>query len=136
MKVQTMEPDCIFCKIVKGDIPCYKVYEDEDNLAFLDVNPIAKGHTLVIPKQHTDRLTGIKELESYSRAVGAVCLKVEQALTNHYNIFGAQGAKAWQTVFHHHLHIIPRYGGEKQWDWPATKLTKDDAAALLKKLAP
>ena len=129
-----MDPDCIFCKIVKGEIPCYKVYEDEHNLAFLGVNPIAKGHTLVIPKQHTDRLTGIKELESYGRAVGAVCLKVEQGLSKHYNLFGAQGSKAWQTVFHHHLHIIPRYGGEKHWDWPSGKLTKEEAAELLKKL--
>ena len=131
-----METECIFCKIVKGEIACYKVYEDADNLAFLDVNPIAKGHTLVIPKLHTDRLTGVKDLESYGRAVGAVCLKIEHGLSKHYTIFGAQGAKAWQTVFHHHLHIIPRYGGEKQWDWPAGKLTKDDAAAIMKKLAP
>ena len=73
-------------------------------------------------------------LESYARAVGAVCLKIEFGLSKHYNIFGAQGAKAWQTVFHHHLHIIPRYGKEKQWDWPAGKLTKEDAEGLLYKM--
>lgn len=129
-----MDPDCIFCKIVKGEIPCYKVYEDEHNLAFLDLSPIAKGHTLVIPKQHTDRLTGIKELESYARAVGAVCLKIEQGLSKHYNLFGAQGSKAWQTVFHHHMHIIPRYGGEQHWDWPSSKLNDDEAARLIKTL--
>ena len=128
------DPDCIFCKIVRGGIPCYKVYEDANNLAFLDIRPIARGHTLVIPKQHTDRLTGIKELESYARAVGEVCLRVERAVSPHYNLFAAQGAKAWQTVFHHHTHIIPRFGGEKMWDWPARELGKQDAAALLEKL--
>jgi histidine triad (HIT) family protein len=131
-----MDKDCIFCKIVRGEVPCYKVFEDEHNLAFLDVNPIARGHTLVVPKQHTESLTGIVELESYARALGAVCLKVERGLSPHYNLFGAQGAKAWQAIFHHHMHIIPRYGGEKHWDWPAGKLGKDEAAALLKQLGP
>jgi histidine triad (HIT) family protein len=126
--------DCIFCKIVKGEVPSYKVYEDANNLAFLDVHPIARGHTLVIPKQHAERLTGVKELESYARAVGAVCLMVEQGLSQHYNLFAAQGSKAWQTVFHHHMHIIPRYGGEKQWDWPAGSLSKEQAAEILKKM--
>lgn len=125
---------CIFCKIVRGEVPCYKVYEDEHNLAFLDIEPIARGHTLVIPKQHVERLTGVKELESYARAVGAVCLMIEAGVSPHYNLFAAQGAKAWQTVFHHHMHIIPRFGGEKVWDWPAGKLSKEDAAALLKDL--
>jgi histidine triad (HIT) family protein len=130
-----MDPECIFCKIVKGEIPCYKVYEDKDNLAFLDVNPVAKGHTLVIPKQHTDRLTGIKELESYARALGTVCLKVEAGLSKHYNLFGAQGSKAWQTVFHHHMHVIPRYGGEKHWDWPSGKLSPAEAQELVKRMS-
>lgn len=129
-----MDDECIFCQIVKGELPCYKVYEDAHNLAFLDLHPIARGHTLVIPKQHTDRLTGVRELESYARAVGAVCVMVERALSTHYNIFGAQGSKAWQTVFHHHLHVIPRYGGEKAWEWHAGNLSKDEAAGLLKKL--
>jgi len=121
-------------KIVRGEIPCYKVYEDEHNLAFLDIHPIAKGHTLVIPKQHAERLTQVKELESYARAVGAVCLKVEHGVSRHYNIFGAQGAKAWQTVFHHHLHIIPRFGGERTWEWPAKDLGKKEADELLAKM--
>lgn len=130
----SLERDCIFCKIVRGEIPCYKVYEDKDNLAFLDLHPIAKGHTLVIPKQHTDRLTGVRELESYARAVGEVCLRVERGVSQHYNIFGAQGSKAWQTVFHHHLHIVPRFGGEKAWDWPAGTLSKEQAQELLDKM--
>jgi histidine triad (HIT) family protein len=128
------DPNCIFCKIVNGDIPSYKVYEDEHNLAFLDVHPIAKGHTLVIPKQHADRLTGVRELESYARAVGEVCLRIERGVSKHYNLFAAQGAKAWQTVFHHHIHIIPRFGGEKAPDWPARDLSKEEAHELLKKL--
>ena len=129
------EPTCIFCRIVAGDIPCYKVYEDAHNLAFLDVHPIARGHTLVIPKQHTDRLTGIHELESYARALGEVCLRVERAISPHYNLYAAQGAKAWQTIYHHHMHVIPRFGGEKPWDWPARELGKEEAAALLSKLS-
>ena len=131
-----MTSDCIFCRIVKGELPCHKVYEDEHNLAFLDVKPIARGHTLVIPKQHTERLTGIRELESYARAVGAVCLMIERGVSGHYNIFGAQGAKAWQTVFHHHLHIIPRFGGEKAWEWPPGNLSNEEAAELIQKLRP
>ncbi len=129
-----MEEKCIFCRIVAGQVPCYTVYEDEHNLAFLDIQPVSRGHVLVIPKQHAERLTQVTELESYARAVGTVCLKVEHGLSKHYNIFGAQGAKAWQTVFHHHLHIIPRFGGEKVWDWPAGSLGEEEANELLAKL--
>lgn len=104
--------DCIFCKIINGDIPSAKVFENDDVLAFLDISQITKGHTLVIPKKHQEN---IYELESETAAklfevvpTIAKAIKAEfkpQAL----NILNNNGVFAGQTVFHYHLHLIPRY---------------------------
>jgi histidine triad (HIT) family protein len=105
--------DCIFCKIINGEIPSAKVYEDEDVFAFLDISQVTKGHTLVIPKAHH---ANIYELpEDVAGKLFAVIPKITNAVKKAYNPIGLNllnnnGEAAGQTVFHYHLHIIPRYG--------------------------
>ena len=109
-----MEKD-IFCRIIDGEIPCYKLYEDDDVLAFLDISQVTKGHTLVIPKKHYDNfLTCPKSLMN---KVMAVAQRIGQVSIK---IFGARGVNiltncyeaAGQTVKHFHVHVIPRYKEE------------------------
>ncbi|PYZ98839.1 HIT family protein [Alteribacter lacisalsi] len=105
--------DCIFCKIVKGDIPGAKVYEDENVLAFFDISQVTKGHTLVIPKNHEENVFELKE-ETAKQLFSAVP-KVANALKEAFepiglNVLNNNGKEAGQSVFHYHLHLIPRYG--------------------------
>ena len=103
--------DCIFCKIVNNQIPSYKVYEDDDVLAFLDVNPMAKGHTLIIPKKH---IKDIFEMDDETiKKIASVAQKIAKRMKDNLgvegvNLYHASGAVAEQTVFHAHLHVIPR----------------------------
>jgi histidine triad (HIT) family protein len=102
----------VFEKIILGEIPCHKVYEDEHVLAFLDVAPLSKGHTLLIPKQIASSLHELSE-ES-SAALGVALVKVAKAVVkatgaNAYNILQNNGKFAHQAVFHVHFHIIPSY---------------------------
>jgi len=107
--------DCIFCKIVAGQLPCAKVLETESVLAFMDVNPLSAGHVLVIPKRHCERLTDLpaddaaeigKALPDVSRAV------VVAAKAHGFNIYQTNGSCAGQVVGHVHFHIIPRNPGD------------------------
>ena len=127
--------DTIFSKIISGDIPCHKVYEDELVLAFLDINPLAEGHTLVIPKEAVATLDELSE-ES-SAAIGRVLPKICRAVIaetgcKNYNVLQNNGTLAHQAVFHVHYHIIPKAdaGGGLGVGWPATKLNHEKAATL------
>lgn len=130
--------NCIFCKIVEGTIPCNKVYEDEHVLSFMDINPINKGHLLVIPKKH------YQEVKDYDEETGKflfnAAVKIEKALRNVKGIklegtsfVIANGKAAGQEVFHSHLHIIPRY----EHDNMTLKITRNEkpTAEELKMLA-
>lgn len=105
------EGACIFCDIIAGRAPAWVVYEDEQNIAFLDLFPYTRGHLLVVPRRHVDRLIDLpKEAHaSYLGAVAEVCRRVER-LSHHYNVAMNQGELAGQIVFHLHMHVIPRYG--------------------------
>ncbi|MED3723506.1 HIT family protein [Geobacillus stearothermophilus] len=105
--------DCIFCKIVNGELPAAKVYEDEHVLAFLDISQVTKGHTLVIPKVHTENVFTLTP-EAAGRLFRAVPV-IANALNKAFspvglNLLNNNGEQAGQTVFHYHLHLIPRYG--------------------------
>ena len=109
--------ECIFCKIVKNEVPCYKVYEDELVLAFLDINPLNIGHTLVIPKQHSnDALDMSDELNGQIlRVCNKVALSLKKLGLNickGVNIYTAIGADAGQVIFHTHFHVLPRFQGD------------------------
>ncbi len=108
--------DCIFCKIAAGEIPSFTLYEDDDVLAYLDINPFAPGHTLVIPKAHSSCLldTGADTLSVVIAAVRKIAAHLKTALPcDGFNILQNNGEAAGQTVKHLHFHIIPRYNGGK-----------------------
>jgi histidine triad (HIT) family protein len=127
---------CIFCEIVAGRAPAQKIYEDKDTLAFLDIFPITRGHTLVIPKRHADRLTDLRE-EEYGdlfRTLVTVCRKVER-LSQDYNVAVNQGKLAGQIVFHLHFHIIPRYNTPGPFaTTPRTRMRDEEARTVLAEL--
>ncbi len=103
---------CIFCKIANGTIPCYKVYEDSEIIAFLDVNPASRGHTLVLPKEHfTSMLTCPKNILDHAYEVAQLIAQaqISQLGATGCNILTNAGRSAGQTVPHFHIHVIPRY---------------------------
>ncbi len=105
--------NCIFCKIIQGDIPCAKVYEDDNVLAFLDLGQVTKGHTLVIPKVHQENVFELTP--EVASSLFQVVPKIARAIKNTYHPLGLNtlnnnGEIAGQSVFHFHMHLIPRYG--------------------------
>ncbi|MBQ3315893.1 MAG: HIT family protein [Kiritimatiellae bacterium] len=110
-----MKNDCVFCAIAAGEIPCFKVYEDEQVLAYLDINPFSEGHTLVIPKAHTTGLLDTPEetLAALLARVKKVAAHLKTALgCDGFHILQNNGAAAGQTVGHIHFHIVPRRNGD------------------------
>ena len=103
--------DCIFCNIINGEIPCFKLYEDEHTLAFMDINPAHDGHALIVPKVHADDLLSI-EPDSLA-AVAMTARKVARAVDGTVkpegiNLMQCNGEAAGQSVFHFHMHVLPR----------------------------
>ena len=110
-----MKNDCVFCAIAAGEIPSFKVYEDELVLAYLDINPFSEGHTLVIPKAHTTGLLDTPEetLAALLARVKKVAAHLKTALgCDGFHILQNNGAAAGQTVGHIHFHIVPRRNGD------------------------
>lgn len=107
--------DCIFCKIVKGDIPSFKIYEDNDVFAFLDIKPATKGHALVIPKKHAENVFEISEdaLQKVSVVAKKLSAKLKEILeADGIRLSQSNGKAAGQEVMHFHLHVIPRYADD------------------------
>ncbi len=108
--------ECIFCKIVKGEIPSTKLYEDDDVLAFLDINPANEGHSLIIPKKHHEKLNDIpvETLKKMIEVVQKVSKAIEKEMKPQgYNLLMSNGECAEQVIPHAHIHIIPRYNTDK-----------------------
>jgi histidine triad (HIT) family protein len=106
------DPDCIFCKIVAGELPATKVDEDDATVTFMDISPATRGHALVIPREHaTDLLSiGSDDLDACMRAAQKQAHRAKDKLgAAGINVLNSCGAAAWQTVFHFHIHVIPRY---------------------------
>lgn len=117
--------DCIFCRIVAGEIPSTVLYEDDDILVFMDIGPIIKGHALVIPKTHYDLVTDTPD--EVAARLHTVAKRVAQAQMNGLaadgvNIMQNNGKAAGQEVPHMHIHVIPRFKGDgHHWNWAAKK---------------
>ena len=133
--------DTIFGKILRNEIPCQRVYEDALVVAFLDVNPLSRGHTLVIPREPAETLDKLSP-ES-SAAIGKVLPRIARAVVaatgaRAYNVLQNNGAQAHQAVMHVHFHIIPKYddGAGLGIDWKAGKLVEGEqlAKAIAEKL--
>ncbi len=125
----------IFDRILAGEIPCHRVYEDEQVLALLDINPIAPGHTLVIPKERAAYLHELSDESSAAigRALPRVCRAVLAATgASQYNVLENNGPAAHQAVLHVHFHVIPRLGEQGLGiGWKASSLDAEEAARLL-----
>ena len=113
--------DCVFCKIVKGEIPSFKVYEDEHSLVFMDIAKDVDGHMVAIPKKHVKNILDCDEstLNHLMQAVKKVCNHLtDNCGYDGVNILNASDESAGQSVFHFHLHIIPRKKGDNLNAWP------------------
>ncbi|HEX3519954.1 MAG TPA: HIT domain-containing protein [Solirubrobacteraceae bacterium] len=109
------DPDCIFCKIVAGELPTQVVDEDERTIAFMDIAPATRGHALVIPRAHAVDLldVGEEDLAAVALAARRLATRAKERLgADGVNLINSCGAAAWQTVFHLHVHVIPRYDGD------------------------
>jgi len=114
--------DCVFCRIRDGQIPSTRVYEDERTIAFMDINPLNEGHTLIVPRTHAATLFEADEADL--RAAIATAKRVAVAIRtavhpDGLNLLQANGAAAFQSVPHLHFHLVPRFTGDgKGFDWP------------------
>ena len=124
----------IFQKIINGDIPCHRIYEDDYVLAFLDVAPLSRGHTLLIPKEQVSSLHELSE-ES-AAAIGSALVKVTKAVVKatgatDYNILQNNGENAHQAIFHVHFHVIPKYSSDDglSLNWIPQELTEGESIA-------
>jgi len=132
--------DTIFGKIVRGEIPCSKVYEDDKVVAFLDINPLSVGHTLVVPKEPAETLDHLSDesAAALGRVLPRLCRAVIAATgVKEYNVLENNGTAAHQAIAHVHFHIIPKPNPRDGLGigWPARGLDRDAAAALARKIA-
>ena len=131
--------DTIFKKIISGELPCHKVYEDAQVLAFLDINPLSRGHTLVIPKEPAETLDQLSDdsAAALGRALPRICRAVVAVTgVREYNVLENNGSGAHQVVLHVHFHIIPKPNAQEGLGigWPAGKIGADasELAAKIK----
>lgn len=132
--------DTIFGKIVRGEIPCHRVYEDDKVLAFLDINPLSDGHTLVVPKEAAETLDLLSDESAgaLGRVLPRLCRAVVAATgVREYNVLENNGRGAHQAIGHVHFHIIPKPNGREGLGigWPQTTLDPKAGAALAGRIA-
>lgn len=131
--------DTIFTKILSGEIPCHRVYEDDQVLAFLDINPLSPGHTLVIPKEPAETLDRLSDesAAAVGRVLPRICRAVQRVTgTSAYNVLENNGSAAHQAVHHVHFHIIPKPDSDRGLGirWPSTQLDQEAGAKLAQAL--
>ena len=126
--------DCIFCKIVKKEIPCYLVYEDQNHLAFLDINPLNPGHTMIIPKKHVRWVWDVDDFGDYFETVKRIARGLEKALKPEWIALAVAGLG----VSHAHTHIVPRFTGDGHGEYlnpkNIKKIPKEEMEAIADKI--
>ena len=135
----TRDPDCIFCRIVAGELPCFEIYSDADTLAFMDINPANPGHALAIPKGHWPDLHATPDeqlaavMSTAKRVAGALQAELEP---DGINLAQANGEGAAQSVMHFHMHVVPRrLGDELKLNWGIKQGDMEAIGELAKRLA-
>ena len=132
------DPDCLFCKIVAGDVPSLRVHEDERTVAFMDISPATRGHLLVIPREHAADVHAIdpEDLAAVALAAKGLAQRVRDKLgADGVNLLNSTGSAAWQTVYHFHMHVIPRYDDDPlRLPWQPTPGDEDEIAATAEEL--
>jgi histidine triad (HIT) family protein len=137
MNEKISEKDCLFCKIVRGEIPSLKICEDHDFLAFMDIKPVNPGHALVVPKKHCSNILDFPRAEEadfveFVKKVAKAVTKATKA--DGFNLGMNNGAAAGQVVFHAHLHVIPRYNTDGFHNWPHKDYKPGEMEAVHKKI--
>jgi histidine triad (HIT) family protein len=128
---------CLFCQIINGEIPSYKIYENELVLAFLDIKPVNPGHVLVVPKKHFSNLEEIspEHLEAVIMAVKKIGKQLKEQLgAPGYNVILNNDPVAGQEISHLHYHVIPRYENDGLKSFPQSKYNEGEAEEMIKKL--
>ena len=133
------DPDCVFCKILAGELPATVVDEDERTVAFMDINPATRGHALVVPRAHTADLLEVSDgdLEACALAARRLAARMKDRLgADGINLLNSCGSVAWQTVFHFHVHVVPRYADDPlRLPWTPTPGDADEIRAAGAELA-
>jgi histidine triad (HIT) family protein len=133
-----MADDCLFCKIVDGELPAAKVHEDERTVAFMDISPATRGHMLVIPRAHAKDLheVPVEDLEACARTAQVLAGRACDRLgADGVNLLNSCGSAAWQTVFHFHMHVIPRYDDDPlRLPWRPQPGDRDEIRAAAQEL--
>ncbi len=133
------DPDCIFCKIVAGELPAAIVDEDDRTITFMDIAPATRGHALVIPREHSIDLLEVspEDLAATAAAARRLARRLGERLgADGVNLLNACGSAAWQTVFHFHVHVIPRYADDPlRLPWTPAPGDPDEIAAAAEELA-
>ena len=133
------DPNCIFCKILAGDLPATIIDEDARTISFMDIAPATRGHALVIPRAHAADLLSVapEDLEAVALTCQRLAHRVKDRLAaDGVNLINSCGAMAWQTVFHFHVHLIPRYRGDPlQLPWVPAPGDPQEIAAAAQELA-
>ena len=133
-----MADDCLFCGIVAGSIPSETIDSDERTVAFMDINPATAGHALVVPRAHSADLLeiGAEDLSATTLAAQRLAKRMKEVLaTDGVNLINACGAAAWQTVFHFHIHVVPRYADDPlKLPWVPEPGDSDEIAKIANEL--
>ena len=133
------DPDCLFCRIVAGEIPSTRVDEDERTVAFMDINPATRGHALVVPREHSRDLhdIGAADLTACAAMAQRVAARARDRLgADGVNLLNSCGQAAWQTVFHFHVHVIPRYANDPlRLPWVPGPGDREEIAAAAQELS-
>jgi len=129
---------CVFCRIAEGSIPAYKIYEDQDILAFLDISQVTLGHCLVIPKKHFENIFELDNKTAsilFEKVVQIAKMLKKNLNIENINILNNNGKLAYQSVNHYHIHLIPRYEDDNfKIDFPTNKLTDAEFLNLKEKI--
>jgi histidine triad (HIT) family protein len=127
------DPDCLFCKLVAGDLPGTIVHADDRTVAFMDINPATRGHLLVVPRAHVRDLLEVPDddLAACATVAKELARRASERLgADGVNLLNSCGREAWQTVFHFHVHVIPRYAGDPlRLPWNPAPGDRDEIAA-------
>jgi histidine triad (HIT) family protein len=112
----TADADCLFCKIIAGEIPCFKLFENDETLAFMDINPANEGHALVIPKEHAADVHAVSDaaITATVKTAKKIAAAIDKTLNpDGLNLLQCNGPAAAQSVFHFHMHVLPRQDGDE-----------------------
>ena len=133
-ETMTADVDCLFCKIIAGEIPCFKLFENDDTLAFMDINPANEGHALVIPKEHARDVYAVSDaaITATVKTANKIAAAIDKTLNpDGLNLLQCNGPAAAQSVFHFHMHVLPRReGDELKLNWGLKPGDMDAIGAL------